>query len=45
MFIFALIGATRSPATFISTDWPVWISAGFVALAADQVLGSQLTKN
>jgi hypothetical protein len=44
MFIFALIAAARSAGTFLSTNWPVWISAGFVAFAADQVLGSQLTK-
>jgi len=44
MFIFALIAAARSAETFLSTNWPVWISAGFVALAADQVLGGALAK-
>jgi hypothetical protein len=44
MFIFALIAASRSSETFLSTNWPVWISAGFVAFAADQVLCGQLTK-
>lgn len=44
MFIFALIAATRTPATFLSTNLPVWISAGFLAFAADQVLSSRLTK-
>ncbi len=43
MFIFALIAASRSTATFLSTNWPVWLTAGFVALAADQVLGGKLT--
>jgi hypothetical protein len=46
MFIFALIAASRpsSGSTFLSTAWPVWLSAGFVAWAADQVLGGQTTK-
>ena len=44
MFIFALIAAARSTGTFLSTNWPVWVTAGFVAFAADQVLSSQLTK-
>jgi hypothetical protein len=44
MFIFALIAATRSSATFLSTNWPVWVSAGFVAVAAGQVLGRELNK-
>jgi hypothetical protein len=44
MFIFALIGADRSGGTFLSTAWPVWLSAGFVAWAADQVLGGQPAK-
>jgi heme A synthase len=44
MFIFALIAAARTTGTFLSTNWPVWIAAGFVAFAADQVLGGQLTK-
>jgi hypothetical protein len=44
MFIFALIAATRSAGTFLSTDQGVWISAGFVAFAADQVLGGVLAK-
>jgi hypothetical protein len=44
MFVFALIAAARSTGTFLSTTGSVWISAGFVAFAADQVLGSQLRK-
>ncbi|GEM_PF-3251589 len=44
MFIFALIAAARSTQTFLSTIWSVWVSAGFVAFAADQVLGGQLMK-
>jgi hypothetical protein len=44
MFIFALIAAARSAQTFLTTSWQVWIAAGFVAWAADQVLGGQLTK-
>jgi hypothetical protein len=44
MFVFALIAASRSSASFLSTNWPVWIAAGFVALAADQVLGRELTR-
>ena len=44
MFIFALIAAARTTGTFLSTNWPVWIAAGFVVFAADQVLGGQLTK-
>jgi hypothetical protein len=44
MFIFALIATARSSGMFLSTTWPVWLTAGFVAFAADQVLGSQLTK-
>ena len=44
MFIFALIAAARSTGTFLSTNWPVWVSAGFVAFAADQVLGGQMVK-
>jgi heme A synthase len=44
MFIFALIAAARTSGTFLSTNWPVWIAAGFVAFAADQVLGGQLAK-
>jgi hypothetical protein len=43
MFIFALIAATRS-GTFLSTEEGVWLSAGFVAFAADQVLGGVLAK-
>jgi hypothetical protein len=43
MFIFALIAAARTTGTFLSTNWPVWIAAGFVAIAADRVLGSELT--
>ena len=44
MFIFALIAAAAASGTFLTTGWPVWIAAGFVAWAADQVLGGQLTK-
>jgi heme A synthase len=44
MFIFALIATARSTGTFLSTNWPVWIAAGFVALAADRVLGGELTR-
>jgi hypothetical protein len=44
MFIFALIAAARSVGTFLTVGWPVWIAAGFVAWAADQVLGDRLTK-
>jgi hypothetical protein len=44
MFILALIAAAATSGTFLSTSWSVWISAGFVAWAADQVLGGQLTK-
>ena len=44
MFIFALIAAARSAGTFLSTTWPVWIAAGFVAWAADQVFGDRLAK-
>jgi hypothetical protein len=44
MFIFSLIAAAQSTGAFLSTNWPVWLSAGFVAFAADQVLGGQLTK-
>lgn len=44
MFIFALIASARSTGTFLSTISAVWISAGFVAFAADQVLGGQLMK-
>ena len=44
MFIFALIAFARSTNTFLSTSGFVWISAGFVAWAANQVLGGQLTK-
>jgi hypothetical protein len=44
MFIFSLIAAARSVGTFLTVGWPVWIAAGFVAWAADQVLGGQLTK-
>jgi len=44
MFIFALIAFARSTSTFLSTSGFVWIAAGFVAWAADQVLGGQLTK-
>jgi hypothetical protein len=45
MFIFALIAfAGNSADTFLSTSGFVWISAGFVAWAADQVLGGQLSK-
>ena len=42
MFIFALIAAARSVVTFLTVGWPVWIAAGFVAWAADQVLGDRL---
>jgi hypothetical protein len=44
MFIFALIAFARNTNTFLSTSGFVWISAGFVAWAANQVLGGQLTK-
>ncbi len=42
MFIFALIAAAADNQTFLSTGWPVWIAAGFVAWVADQVLGDRL---
>jgi len=44
MFIFALIAAAADSGTFLSTDWAVWIAAGFVAWTADQVLGDRLKK-
>jgi hypothetical protein len=45
MFVFALIAAARSTGTFLSTTGSVWISAGFVAFAADQVISSQLKRS
>jgi hypothetical protein len=44
MFIFALIAAAASSGSFLTTGWPVWIAAGFVAWAADQVFGDRLAK-
>jgi hypothetical protein len=43
MFVFALI-ASANTGTFLSTAWAVWISAGFVAMAANQLLGGRLSK-
>jgi hypothetical protein len=45
MFIFALIAAAATSGTFLTTSFSVWIAAGFVAWAADQVLGGQLAKS
>ena len=44
MFIFALIAAAADSQTFLSTGWPVWIAAGVVAWAADQVFDDRLAK-
>jgi hypothetical protein len=43
MFVFALIAFART-GTLFTTSAFVWLSAGFVALAADQVLSSGLTR-
>lgn len=44
MFIFALIATAEASGTFLTVNWPVWIAAGFVAWAANHVLGDRLTK-
>lgn len=44
MFVFALIAFARTNGTLFSTSAFVWLSAGFVAFAADQVLSSELTR-
>ena len=38
MFLFALIAAARSIGTFLTVDWAVWLSAGFVAWSASLVI-------
>ena len=43
MFIFALIATAEASGTFLTVNWSVWIAAGFVAWAANHVLGSHLT--
>jgi len=44
MFVFALIAFTRTDNTLFTTSAFVWLSAGFVSLAADQVLTSDLAR-